>query len=218
MDRKQRASRARFTQAHETGHDIIPWHRRSYELDDETGLFRQTKELLDLEANLAAAHLIFQGHRFFDQALDFPLSIAAPFELASSYDASFHATIRYYAEHHPDPVAVVIAGRFVAGDGSLPIWTYVESSSFHHRFGRLGARFPQAKLLAPSHSDQFLGDLAHRALTSSNVMSSDVNLRDLDGDDYQFMAEAFFNTHCVFVMLSQKRSALFGRRIRLQAS
>src|SRR5205085_493732 len=61
VDRTQPEPRARFIQAHETGHEIIPWHRRSYELDDEVGLFRETKEQLDLEANLAGAYLIFQG-------------------------------------------------------------------------------------------------------------------------------------------------------------
>jgi hypothetical protein len=218
VDRNQKESRARFTQAHETGHDIIPWHQRSYELDGESGLFRSTKDLLDAEANLAAAHLIFQGKAFFDQALDFRLSINAPLALAGDHGASLHATIRYYAEHHPDPVAVVITGRIAAADGSLPIWTCVESPSFRRRFGHLGSWFSHARLFGPSHPDQFLGDLAHAALKSLSVTSADIRVRDLGGDDHRFAAEAFFNTRCVFVMLAEKQASLSARRFGLRAS
>lgn len=218
VDRNQAAPRARFTQFHEVGHRIVPWHQRSYELDDEEGLFGDTKVRLDAEANLTAAHLIFQGQRFHEQALDYRRSITAPIALAPDHGASLHATIRYYAEHHPDPVAVVIAGRYQAGDGSLPIWCCTESPAFRQHFGSLDARFPFGRLFPTSHPDQLLDGLAHEALKADAIGSTDIQLRDLAGHDRRFTAEAFFNGHCVFVMLSPKQVISFGRRLRVEAS
>ena len=45
-------------------------------------------------------------------ALDYRVSIATPVALAAEYGASMHATIRYYALDHPDPVSVLVAGRY----------------------------------------------------------------------------------------------------------
>jgi len=98
VDRAQTSSRVRFTQAHETGHNLIPWHERSFVLDDEEGLFRGTRDTLEAEASLAGAHLIFQGMRFFERALDVEVSVKAPMLLAPAYGASLHATIRYYCQ------------------------------------------------------------------------------------------------------------------------
>lgn len=218
VDRSLRESRARFVQGHETGHQIIPWHRRSYELDEERGLFRETKETLDIEANLAAAHLIFQGYRFHEQAYDFRLSIDAPIALASYYGASLHAAIRYFVEHHADPVGLLIAGRYKHSDGSLPIWHCIESPPFRARFGPLAARFSDKKLSSSLHHDQTIGDLACGALTASTVNSMILNTRDLVGERHQFVAEAFFNFRCVFVMLTPREAAQWRRRIRLRAS
>ncbi len=217
VDRNQAVPRVRFTQFHEVGHRIVPWHRRSYELYDEEGLFGDTKERLDAEANLTAAHLIFQGGRFHEQALEYRRSITVPIALAPDHGASLHATIRYYAEHHPDPVAVVIAGRYSSGDGSLPIWRCIESPQFRRRFGRLDARFPLGRLLPASHPSQLLDGLAHEALKVDAIGSTEVRLRDLAGEDRRFTAEAFFNGHCVFVMLSPKQAVSLGRRLRVEA-
>lgn len=218
VDRSQVTARVRFTQLHEIGHRIAPWHQRSYDIDNEAGLFGDTKDRLDAEANLVAANLLFQGRRFHEEALDFRRSITTPIALAEDYGASLHATIRYYAERHPDPVAVVIAGRFLVGQGSLPIWTCVESPSFRNRFGRLDTHFPLGKLLPLSHPHQFLDGLAQDALKNDTVSSTDVSIRDLAGNHRRLTAEAFFNGRCTFVMLSPRQVMSFGRRLSVRAS
>lgn len=72
IDYSQPDARARFIEAHEIGHRALPWHRASHELfqDDEGTLHPDTELELEAEANLLAAHLLFQGHRFHQQALD----------------------------------------------------------------------------------------------------------------------------------------------------
>lgn len=80
--------RVRFTEAHEAGHGIIPWHRRSYHLDHEGSLALDVREKLEVEANLAGAHLLFQGRAFHQRALDFQVGIEAPLALNATYGTS----------------------------------------------------------------------------------------------------------------------------------
>ncbi len=53
-----------------------------------------------------------------------------------------HATIRYYAMHMPDPVAVLIGARYTPAT-SVPVWDSIESPSFRVQFGRLAERMLQ---------------------------------------------------------------------------
>jgi Zn-dependent peptidase ImmA (M78 family) len=80
--------RAWFTEAHELGHCVVPWHREAY-VDDERTLFSDTELVLELEANLAA-HLIFQGRPFFERALDYPLSLRTPLLAGSVSTRKLH--------------------------------------------------------------------------------------------------------------------------------
>ncbi len=157
IDFTQSKGRARFTRAHELGHRIIPWHEGAYVLDDERRLFGETEDLLELEANLAGAHLIFQGPHFFERALDYETSLKTPIMLADVFDASCAATIRYYVEHHPEALAILVAGRFKRADGTVPIFLALESPSFRERLGPIAGHFPTRSL--PLNETQPLGPL-----------------------------------------------------------
>jgi hypothetical protein len=133
--------------AHEIGRKIIPWHEAAFRLDDEERLLGMARDQLEDEAYLAGGHLIFQGQRFHERALGYKISIATPIALADDYGASLHATIRYYVLHHPDNLALLVAGRYVGSAGSLPIWRSIESASFSARFGSLADRMPRGRLL-----------------------------------------------------------------------
>jgi hypothetical protein len=218
VDSDQPEARVLFTKAHETGHRIIPWHERSFVLDHEGSLFRGTKDKLEVEASRAGAHLIFQGHRFHERALDYQLSLQAPLALVPTYGASRHATIRYYVEHHPDAVAVVIAGHYRQADGSLPIWHCIESPAFRQRFGRLSHSFPTGSLMPSDGLGQLLDEITQQALAADTFPVTDVVMPDLDGDDHDFVAEAYFNQHCLFVLFAPRRARRMGRRLRLEAS
>ena len=215
VDFSQPEGRARFIQSHELGHRVVPWHEGAY-LDDERRLFRETEELLELEANLASAHLIFQGQPFFERALEFPLSLKTPLLLAGQFKASLHATIRYYVEHHPDPVAGLIAGQYTRMDGTVPIFLALESPSFRERFGSIGTRFPDASL--PLNGSKPLGPLLVEARDEVEVATKPVILLDRNRAKERCVAEAFFNQRCYFVMFAPATRLRAGRRIRVVAS
>lgn len=216
VDLAQPIGRARFIQAHEMGHRIIPWHEDSYYLDNEHRLFRETEELLEREANLAAAFLMFQGPRFHEQALGYERSIRTPIALAERFGASLHATIRYYVELHPDPVAVLIAGRYRRADGTVPLWSSVESPTFRARYGRLVSLLPKAKLSLGDGSGP-VADLARAAFTAVEPPSQLLELVSPSGEAFKFSAEAFFNQRCLFFMVAPPRRVKMGRRISIAA-
>lgn len=217
VDRQnQIVPRANFTEAHEIGHVLLPWHEDAFRIDDERQLFYETHEELESEANYVAAHLIFQGHRYHERALEDRVSIATPIELADVYRASLHASIRYYVERHPDPVAVLVAGRYTQYDGTLPIWTSFESPSFFEQYGRFVGQLPGARLAVDG--DLPLSKIAASVRESPEIVSETIALIDLDGESKRFLAEGFFNQYSVFIMVSPQRRLKPGKRKRVVRS
>lgn len=220
IDYSQPPARARFTEAHEVAHRALPWHRASHELlwDDDQTIDYQTELEIEAEANLMAAHLIFQGKRFHQQAQDYDLTLATPTLLAPRFDASLHATIRYYIENHAEPVALAIAGQHQRADGTVPVWTTVASPAFAAAHGAFSSWFP-SRSLAVGETDTIrpLGRLAHQALNGDELPTLDIRRRHPDGEVRRYRAEAFFNCHCLFVMVTPHSRLRLGRRVRLAA-
>jgi len=217
VDFSQCMPRARLTEAHEIGHKIVPWHEAAFQLDDEERLLGRTRDQLEREAYLAGGHLIFQGEHFWRRALDYQVSIGTPVALAPEYGASLHATIRYYVLHHPNPVAVLVAGRYLNSNGSVPVWESVDSPSFLAKFGVFADRMA-GQLMIAGGDGQPLGDIAMKAMSGGQVAAKDVLIPDLTAEGRLFSAEAFYNQHNLFVMITEKKAARFGRRIRVEAS
>jgi hypothetical protein len=212
IDRGQPWVRGRFIEAHENGHALIPWHEGSYHLDGDEQLFRESGKVREAEANTAAALQLFQCHRFFIQALDYERSVKTPLLLADEYGASYHATIRYYAEHHPDPVALIIAGRFRNGDGCVPIWSCHTSQRFALEFGGEAA-LPTTRL--PVLGSDPLPELARAALRGDHDVATSLRMTDRNGRQRTLTAEAFDNSHTLFLMLSPRQRLRVARRIKL---
>jgi hypothetical protein len=217
VDLSQCKPRVRLTEAHEIGHQIIPWHEAAFQLDDEERLLGRTRDQLEREAYLAGGHLIFQDAYFWRRALDYQVSIGTPVALAPEYGASLHATIRYYVLHHPDPVAVLVAGRRLNSNGSVPVWESVDSPSFLAKFGMLAHRMA-GQLMIAGGDGKPLGDIAMKAMSGGEVAAKDVIIPDINGDQCHFVAEAFHNQYNLFVMVTEKKAARFGRRVRIAAS
>ncbi len=217
VDLNQPEPRARLTEAHEIGHQIIPWHQAAFQLDDKERLLGRTHDQMEREAYLAGGHLIFQDGHFWRRALDYQVSIGTPVALAPEYGASLHATIRYYVMHHPDPLAVLVAGRYLNSSGSVPVWESVDSPSFVAKFGTLAGRMA-GQLMVANGDGQPLGDIARKAMSGTEIAAKDVIIPDVNGERRALVAEAFYNRHNLFVMVTEKKAARFGRRVRVAAS
>ncbi|WP_167762084.1 ImmA/IrrE family metallo-endopeptidase [Blastococcus sp. CT_GayMR20] len=218
IDYGQSQVRARFTEAHEIAHRAIPWHQASHELflDDDRALDPETELELEAEANIMAAHLLFQGARFHDRALSYELSLATPTLLAPQFGTSMHATIRYYVEHHPESVALAIVGQFATSDDTVPVWNALASPTFIAEHGPFSRWFPGNRLAIGSGADvRPLGQVAHRALHGESHPELELRRTALDGEVRRYKAEAFYNQRCVFVLVTPRSGLRLGRRVRL---
>lgn len=217
VDFAQSDARARLTEAHEIGHKVIPWHQGAFQLDDLERVAGRTQDRLENEAYLAGGHLLFQGSRFHKKALEYKISLKTPILLSAEYGASYHATIRYYVSHHPEAVALLVAGKYLH-EQSVPIWHSIESQSFLRRFGKL-VPSPNGRLAVAQGSVQPFGDVAHRAMSLAEVAADTVRLTDQRGENHEFTAESFYNQHNLFVMVAESKvTRRLGRAVRVVAS
>jgi hypothetical protein len=214
VDFSQREERSNFTEAHETAHQLIPWHEEAFILDHEDTLFKEVKDGLEDEANYGATAFIFQNSRFHQEALKHERSIETPILLASGYRASLHATIRHYVEMHPEPLALLITGRYNSG-GTLPIWHAIESDAFRDTYGSLGRHFPTQRLDHPPSLIEIVSESMRSGVSSPSCV---VRIADRGGTLRNFRAESFFNQHCSFVMFAPQTRVPTGRRVAVAST
>ena len=215
VDLNEPKPRVLFTDAHEASHQMCEWHGPTLRLDAAETMYRELKAKVEAEANYGAAQLIFQGGRFHREALKDQLSIRTPIALKPEYGASFHATLHHYVEDHPDPVALLIAGRYPNANGALPIWQSVESLSFFERHGRLIDRLPDRKLRTLEGEGAPLADIINAARLAVDPPSKSISIPDIAGTRVEFIAESFFNQRCNFVLVADRKARRGGRRLRL---
>ena len=133
-----------FPTAHETAHELIPWHRTNLAyLDTSETLSLGVEERFEREANFAGAELIFQGGRFRELALSRKATIKTAFSLAENHCASKQSTLWRMMEVHDRPVALL---QYYPADDMLPdqngtrplrFWCAVGSARFRRKFGDL---------------------------------------------------------------------------------
>lgn len=126
--------RRRFVQAHEIGHDLLPWHNQLYAyLDDKARLRAEFHDLYERQANQAAIELLAQGDRLREEGDGSVITIEGIDRLGDRFQISIQATARYVVEESKQPVALAIAYRGSATGILTPAHLYC-SRSFEQRF------------------------------------------------------------------------------------
>ena len=77
LDRSLPEKKHRWHEAHEIGHSLIPWHEEVMLGDNSYTLSQDCHEQVEIEANFAAARLLFLRERFTDEARSLYPSIKA---------------------------------------------------------------------------------------------------------------------------------------------
>jgi IrrE N-terminal-like domain len=208
VDGGQSEPRRRFTEAHEAVHLLCPWHAAALRLDTASELFGPLARGIEAEANFGAGQLIFQSGRFHAEALAHERSLRTAFALAGRFGASHHAAAHHYVDGHPEPVGLIVAGRWPDTGGALPIWRSIESASFRRRFGRLAACLPGGRLVAREGPGAPLAGAIDDARRSSEPVGAALWAADRGGRRRPLRAEVFNNRHChlVFVAAGAIRS------------
>lgn len=191
----------RWLEAHEIGHDILPWHREMMMGDDDSTVTASTHDKMEAEANYAAGSLLFLGGRFKEEcrSLDPPTIAKAQKlkkEFGNTLTSTFWRMIEYAGEERPMLGLVGVHPR------SEEAYT---SAGFRHlifspAFARL---FPDPDLLKLNDCIRgYCGWQKKGPLGDGSVI-----LLDFEGVRHEFNFETFFNGYDALTLAVHKRQA-----------
>ncbi len=182
----------RWNEAHEIGHDIIPWHAGMMLGDTEQTLTPACHQVMEAEANYAAGQLIFLAKRFAVEATASAPSLALVRSLSAGFGNTMTSTLWRFVEqaHCGRPIVALVSGhphpiRRKAGfDPKNPCRYCIESPTFRQRFAGL----TEINLFAATVA--YCGAQRGGSLGRGEVVLSDIN-----GERHAFDFETFFNGH-----------------------
>jgi hypothetical protein len=182
----------RWNEAHEIGHDIIPWHAGMMLGDTEQTLTPACHEIMEAEANYGAGQLLFLAHRFAMEATDSIPSLNLVRSLSKGFGNTMTSTLWRFVEqaHGGRPIVALVTGhphptrRKSDFDAAQPCRYCVESPPFRDRFGAL------------KEKDLFTAIVAYCGSQGGGSLGqSEVVLYDRNGEPHLFGFETFFNRH-----------------------
>lgn len=182
----------RWNEAHEIGHDIIPWHAGMMLGDNDQTLTAACRAQMEAEANLAAGRLLFLADRFVEEANSNPPTISSVQSLAKRFGNTITSTLWRFVEqsHTFTPMVGLVSGHPHPSkwkddfDPAKPFRHHVQSPAFALRFGEVS----DVKLFAAIS--------AYSAPRRGGELgTSDVPLSDVNGQVHVFHFETFFNGH-----------------------
>ena len=179
---------------HETGHDMIDWHRELLYLDSEYSLSPQVRKLMEKEANEFAGHLQFLGTRLATEARELPLDLTSATLLAQRYNASYESTFRRYVETHQETCICRVFRiiRLAENEQTLQYHYFVKPTKPRHHWTfpyQVGQQLPT--------SDSLVCLLNQGKLSSGDIieeMTLAVKARTV------YRHQIFSNGHSVFVL------------------
>lgn len=210
VDTSLSVDRQRFTEAHEIGHHALPWHRLAYFGDDLHTLASDTRDSLELEANLFSAEVLFGGDRFSKAADEWAPSLDVPLALNGQYQVSAAAAIRRYVADSGRPIAVIGTGMYARAGGALPIFDGItdQSAPFREKYGEIRHMLPSS-LTRTLYSNiaSIRPDRRGKIEPCEMVLMT-------DRGHVRFLAEGFVNGHNGFIVLA-RQSRTAGQRLTL---
>lgn len=185
----------RWSEAHEIGHSIIPWHDNLHLGDNEFSLNPTCHAQLEAEANYAAGRLLFLQDRFRCEALDSEISLATVKSLKGEFGNTMSSTLwRYVEEVGGDSpmVGVICCHPHWPSDDfdpDNPCRHVIQSQGFKHAFSKVSAKhlFRTIRGYCGHQSGGPLGE-------DTVVLQDDTGVRHL------FHFESFFNRYDVLTL------------------
>jgi hypothetical protein len=180
----------RWSEAHEIGHSIIPWHDGMMLGDNTQTLLPLCHEQMEAEANYVAGRLLFAGTRFREEASASSPCLDLVRSLADSYGNTSTSTLwRFVEEAHPGvPMFALVSGhphvirRASDFDPENPCRYYIQSPAFRSMFGARTAKelFQVVSKYCGAQRGGYIG-------------KAEVGLNHQDGSVHTFRCETFFN-------------------------
>lgn len=208
----QHEGRRRFRALHEVGHDALPSQQQPAYVDNARTLSWLTHMREEQDANQTAAEMMFQRDLFRLMASEYEVGMAAVVELADRFGASYHASLRRYAETHHAAVAGLVLDHSpcVAEPLGFRRREAICSPSWEKRFGR-----PDIWPKVLSRPVFTFVDEARRAALWQATADGEFRYSALNDEPCDLRVSAFSNSYSVLVILWQPMRERLKRRRRL---
>jgi Zn-dependent peptidase ImmA (M78 family) len=186
IDRELPEPKQRWSEAHEVGHSLIPWHTDTMLGDNKKTLTPACHEQVENEANFAAGQLLFLQQAFVRDARDTHVGIDAVTTLKKRYGNTITTTLWRYVEQSEYPMIGAISCHPhripTEFDATNPFRYFVGSRTFQERF---------SKIREVDVFKQVQGYCANRK--GGPLGATDLVLEDDSGSRHLFHFETFFN-------------------------
>ena len=182
----------RWSEGHEIGHSIIPWHEAVMLGDNSLTLNPICQEEVEAEANFAAGRLLFLRERFTEEARSLEPSIEAIQALKEIFGSTLSTTLYRVVESFgaDRPLVGMISGHPHATrrgkdfDPSSPCRHFIQSPAFKRHFGKIS----DVQLFRDVSG--YCGAQGGGPLGEDELLLTDDN-----GDRHHFHFETFFNRY-----------------------
>ena len=182
----------RWSEGHEIGHSIIPWHDAIMHGDNSLTLNPICQEEVEAEANFAAGRLLFLRERFTEEARSLDPSIEAVRALKGIFGNTLSTTLYRVVESFgaDRPLVGMISGhphpsrRGRKFDPSSPCRHFIQSQAFRSHFGKIS----EVELFGKV--SDYCGAQGGGPLGEDELILTDDN-----GDRHRFQFESFFNRY-----------------------
>ena len=182
----------RWSEGHEIGHSLIPWHQEIMLGDNSLTLTPVCQEQVEAEANFAAGRLLFLRERFMDEARSLEPSIEAIQALKAIFGNTLSTTLYRVVESFgsDQPLVGMISDhphstrRGKEFDPSKPCRHFIRSPAFRRHFGKIS----EVELFGDVSG--YCGAQGGGPLGEEEMILSDDN-----GECHRFQFETFFNRY-----------------------
>ena len=182
----------RWSEGHEIGHSLIPWHEAIMLGDNSLTLTPACQEEVEAQANFAAGRLLFLRERFTEEARSLEPSIKATQALKEVFGNTLSTTLYRVVESFgaDRPLVGMISGhphptkRGKDFDPSNPCRHFIRSPAFRRHFGKISEvqLFREVSGYCGAQGGGPLGE-------------DELVLIDDNGDRHCFHFETFFNRY-----------------------
>lgn len=182
----------RWSEGHEIGHSLLPWHEAIMLGDNSLTLTPACQEEVEAEANFTAGRLLFLRERFTEEARSLEPSIEAVRALKEIFGNTLSTTLYRVVESFgaDRPLVGMISGhphpskRGRDFDPSSPCRHFIQSPAFRRHFGKIS----EVQLFA--NLSGYCGAQGGGPLGEDELVLIDDN-----GDGHRFHFETFFNRY-----------------------
>lgn len=198
IDSDEPVLKHRWSEAHEVGHSLLPWHQMFLHGDSQRTLSPLCHHMIETEANYAAGRMLFLQDRFVAELRSSPVDLDAIKKMKKRFGNTMTSTLWRTVESLDVPaIGIVCDHPHYPGetfDRTSPLRYFVRSTAFFQRFSQISEQEVFA-VLQRYCSWKKRGPLGQ----------AEVILSDDAGEEHVFRFETFNNTYDTLTLAIHQR-------------